>query len=44
MSRCNSLEVEVDDDVIEEFTIPKALQVFGCHGDAAFQGWRGVLN
>lgn len=44
MACCNRLEVEVDDDVIKEFAVPKALQVFGCHGDAAFRGWRGVLN
>lgn len=36
-----SLEVEVDDDIIEELSVLEAGQVLCCHGDASFRrGWR----
>lgn len=40
----NPLEVEVDDDIVEKLAILKALQVFGCHGDASLGGGRWVLD
>lgn len=40
----DSLEVEVDDDVVEKLTILEALQVLGCHSNAAFGGGRRVLD
>lgn len=37
----NSLEVEIDDDIIQELAIVKALQIFCCHGDPSFRRrWR----
>lgn len=40
----DSLEVEVDDDVVEKLAILEALQVLGCHGNAALGGGRRVLD
>lgn len=40
----DSLEVEIDDDVVEKLSIFEALQVLGCHRDAAFGGWWRVLD
>lgn len=40
----DSLEVEVDDDVVEKLTILEALQVLGCHSNAALGGGRRVLD
>lgn len=38
------LEVEIDDDIIEELSTVKALQVLHCHSDSTFQRWRRKLD
>lgn len=40
----DSLEVEVDDDVVEKLAILEALQVLGCHCNATLGGGRWVLD